>query len=516
MNKHTNLSQNILKHKNLIHDKWLYFPIIVLIISFLIKLLENAQLIWIFPLDLNHDLPSYMSLLYLTIKYGYVSSVPCWYNGLISLKTYPPLWFFITIPIYYLFKNIQLATYISFIIIYSIGFFFINLLGKIYRFSFTKKISFFLFYYANPLFLSYYLRLGRPAELLGWTIFIAFFIILDYYKDHKLNFKFYLFFICIYSLLILAYFTPTIVSSIFLVSFLIIKKRLKDKIIVIFSVISSLLITSLWWLPFLKEIKSLSGGTYTPLNWLNLPTKLGPNVNLFMDKFLTILCPIAFIIIFIFYFISINKFNIKKSKKELLFYLPALILAILLITRILVYIPLFNRMYPDSYNSLYIFLFLVLFFKTKIRVYPKQLKKIVIYALIIIPILFLLASIFYITPYKKHTIQDKEIISLLPEVNDRLLILAENERLLYAYATIYHNITTPSGASSVLGGSNLILKLNSIYKDIKNEKCKSLKNKFSELNVREIISTIKYCNALKKCGLKTKIQKEHSCLLLNN
>ena len=161
--------------QNNIKNKFFYPLIIILGIYFIYRLINEAQIIWYFPLDSGRDITAYIAMLYFLSKTGFHQIVSQWYNGFILFQTYPPAWYYFTLPFYYIFKSVTFATYFSVILIYTLGFILVNYLGKIEKFSVVKRIAFFLLLFANPLSISYLLRLGRPPELFAWIIFLFLF-----------------------------------------------------------------------------------------------------------------------------------------------------------------------------------------------------------------------------------------------------------------------------------------------------------------------------------------------------
>ena len=103
--------------KSKLKNGFLMPPIIILGIYFIIRLINQAKIISIFPLNLTNDITSYMSRLYFLFECGFHKLCPYWYNGFITFVNYAPGWTFFTAPIYFITKNIQLSTYISLILI---------------------------------------------------------------------------------------------------------------------------------------------------------------------------------------------------------------------------------------------------------------------------------------------------------------------------------------------------------------------------------------------------------------
>ena len=491
------------KKYNYIKDKFLYIPIILLTIYFIIRLINESFIIHNFPFDFANDISSHMAELYFLAEYGFHNIVPNWYNGFnyVLFRSYPPGWYFSALPLYYIFKNVQITTYISLLLMYIISFIAIFYLGKIQKISKTKRIAFFLFLFANPITIGYLLRLGKLPELMGWLLIILLFTIIIYFKDKDLN-KNFLFFIPLFGFLLITNITSFLVFSPILISLFLIKTK-KEKIMIILSVLISIILTSFWLIPFLKSYftKGLGEAAYT--TWL---ISLSGD---FIDKLTTIITPLIFMLLFYFYWKDNN-----KSKKELIFFSPFLILALLLLTRLIVLIPIFNSPHPDNYNILFIFLSLYLLFKTK---YLKNILNIINPLIYILVIISIIVSIAYTPFYKETTQLEKDTISLLPQVKGNLIILGSNEsysRAFYSYGAIYYNISTVSGWMDLdLKENDLrkIKKLNRSYND-----CTDLNNSINELNIKSIITYYNICNNLENCGLIMIKKTDTACLLYTN
>ena len=231
----------------------------------------------------------------------------------------------------------------------------------------------------------------------------------------------------------------------------------------------------------------------------------GSSPQWFSTKLLTIIFPILFFILFGLY-IS----NSLDKKKELIFWSPLIVIAFLLITRLLLLLPLFNKVYPDSYSILFIFCSLFLFFK--IRFY--KLKKFVSYSLIILPIFLVVVSLLLTPLFKVPTPQDEEIISFFESVEGRIVILTGNKYQLHAYSSIYNNLSSPFGGTPGFLTFDLFTKKQNLLTGLKDKECKQVDEvlKDKELDIDNIITSKDYCSDLKLCKFKPKTEKENSCL----
>ena len=99
-------------------DRWLYFPILVLFIHFLYRLIDQSKILRIFPLDYTNDWVSYMAHLTFLDKCGYSNLCPNWYNGIVTLKFSPPGWYFFTWPLHQLTNNVLFTSFISLLLMF--------------------------------------------------------------------------------------------------------------------------------------------------------------------------------------------------------------------------------------------------------------------------------------------------------------------------------------------------------------------------------------------------------------
>ena len=480
------------------------FLIVVIILSLylLIRLIDQSKIITDFPFDFVNDISSHMAKVYFLDNFGFRNIVPYWYNGYDLFKFYPPGWFFFTWPIYKILNNIQLAAYISMILIYIFAIIFFLILGKRLNISREKSIAFFLFFLATPIAIGNFLRVGRVSEFLAWTIFILFFTIIYIYKDKnkKIDKKFLLLSV-IGALILLSHQTVFILASSLILSLLIIKKNVKEKLIIILTGILIILLTSFWIIPFTLDYKETSISSYN-----------------FSNRFLTFSQPllletIASIIITLSFVILLYlSFKNEKNKNNFYFFLPQLILAILIITTLITHMPILNRIHPDAYNTLFIFLSSFLLLKTKFSLTQRKLLTI---SLIIIIIIGIIISIIHTPWYIKNTQTDKNTIALFKHIKGKFFIVESTEsysKAYYSYAPIFYQLSTPSGWSHHEIKQEYINKLNNINENFKQNNCEDFKKSLIEVNTSEVISYNDNCKKLEFCGLKEKIIQGNACL----
>src|SRR3989344_8074240 len=122
-----------------IPDKWLYLPILILGSYLIVRLVDQSQLMFHFPLDYTNDISSYMAQLFFLDKCGFHQFCPYWYNGFTAFQFTSPAWFFFTLPLYWIFNDVKTATYISMVLIFLIGLVSFILFGRLFNLSLVKR-----------------------------------------------------------------------------------------------------------------------------------------------------------------------------------------------------------------------------------------------------------------------------------------------------------------------------------------------------------------------------------------
>ena len=497
-----------LKNYKMKSEKFLYIPIIALLVYWIVRLIDQSQMMSIFPIDaFANDYSSHMAKVFFLAKYGLYQIIPNWYNGTyVLLRFYPPAWYIFTLPLYYLTKNPQAAVFLSLCVMYILGFLLIQLLGKTQKISQVKRIAFFTFFFVNPIAIGYFLRLGKMPEMFGWLAVILLSTIILWYKDHKLDKKF-LFFIPAYYLLFHAHMLVFIVAS-FLVLSLFLIKNIKEKIYITLSVIFTMLITAPSWLTFMQSLQSNVASGSTPLIWIATFTR--SNMNDIMAAFVI---PPIFLTIFYLYWKNKN-----KSKKELVFFSPLLLLSILYFTRLAIFIPLINRPHPDTYNFLFIFLSLFLLFKIKLSKLSSKTRNILVYSLTIVPLLGIILSV-TITPFfVPYTQPVRDTFSLFEKVNGNVLILQSppevHQGAAYSYGAIYNDIKTPGGWEPINLTKEYIGKVSKPSYYLKQEDCNNLKDALDLIGVTNVVTYNNHCKTLEDCEFKEIASEKTACLYM--
>lgn len=493
-----------------IPDKYFYILIVILGLYFILRLIDQAKLMWIFPFDPTNDVSSFMALLYFLAKHGLHNIAPNWYGGISVLKFYSPGWFYFALPIYWITKNIQVAAYISMTLLFALAVIFVNILGKNMGLSKTKRIAFYLLFFANPLSIGNFIRLGALAALFAWVFFIAFFSLIMWYKTHEIDKRFYMLFIPLFSIMILSHPQETVLASTLLFSLILVKK---ERVNIIIATLISLAITSFWWYPFIRDLSLSAVDRYERAGealWNFSGNTAFTSLALIIISFL--------VIAFFWIYWRAN----KKPTTDLLFFLPIGTLVVLLMTKIIIYIPFFNQVYTDTFMWLFILMILFYMFSMDFTKIPGYLCKSILIALIILPIVSIGISHYYTPYFAKNSPLSLDVLAMLEKVDGTYFILGipsetAYSRAYYSYGAIYLNLTTASGWSTHEVSperQKLFHKIEDTYNNYNNNNyCSELLTTFKEMKVTEIISYKEYCSNLQKCGMKTKDYKNDICLL---
>ncbi len=482
-------------------NKILLITVFLLFSYLIIRFIDHGHLLFQFPFDFTNDLSSHIAKVVFLSEYGFHHIVPYWYNGYELFKFYPPAWFYFTLPIYELIGNSQISTYLSLGLIYVIGLVFFLILGKMHKFSKLESIFYFLFFLASPIAIGNFIKLGRLPELFGWLMFIPFAGLILWYKDNKIDKKIWLL-VIVYSIMLLSHQTTFIIASVLLICLFLVKNY-KERIILIGASIITAVLTSFWWYPFIRDIKQSSILEPTFSNRLFLWE------GLLAENILSLLIPLAFIFMFYFYWKSL-----KKSKKELIFFFPLLIIAVLFLFRLIAFIPGLNILYPDVYHHFFIFMILYLYLKTN---FPLRLSKIFHVAIVPISIIMILASIFMTPWFVENSQLDEDIISLLPAVEGKFVMYGITEsygKAYYSYAPVYYNLSTPAGWSHNEKSTEYLESFKEMGKAFREGSCEELKLKMKELDTKTIITSDEFC--VNSCELDKTKEKGRACLLVIN
>ena len=474
-----------------IKDKWLLVPIVILLVYFIYRLIDQSNLLSYFPMDYTNDISSYMAQLHFLKECGFLNYCPYWYNGFTSFNFTPPGWFFFALPFYYFFGDVKIATYITMILSFLLAFSVIFIAGKYFGFSKVQRIAFFVFLFATAFSVGSFVRLGRVHELFAWVWFLIFAFLVLYYKDKELD-LFSLLIIPSYALIVLSYLSTGVLASLlFLGLFLVKGKREKFKIITYFLV--SLLLIAFWLVPFAKGVFTSSSIPSLDQNswlWQIRAEHIFTNIAIF-------LLPIMFLLLFYFYWKSKN-----KSRKELLFFIPIIILAIIYFFRLTPFIPIFRNIFPDPYLPFLLFFTLFLFFKIDYSKFNEKIYKIIPILLVVLSIISISINIIH-TP--KFVVPDddanKQLQPLLSKFSGSFMIFGDLPRTiypkaLYSFAPIYYNLSTPYGWYPEVKEPSYF----GIFDKLNPNDCTEFSKDLTYLNTTHIIGYKNICSRFNECS----------------
>jgi len=478
---------------------YLYAPLLVLGVYLLYRFIDQSKIVKIFPLDYNNDISSYLAQLFFLKVCGFLKLCPYWYNGIITFESYSPGWYFFSFPLYLITNDVLMTAFISLVLMYVLGFFLIYVLGKHLGLTRLQRVAFFVFFFGNAIAIGNFIRLGRLTSLYGWISFLAVAVLVYWYKDKALNKYFLLFYIPAYTNLILSHPQELILAHFLILGFFIIKNN-KEKIIIVSSSLAGIFLSSFWLFPFITTAlrNTIEAGIWREIY------KQPFNV------VVSFILPLLLLGLFYFYI------KIMRSKRELFFYLPVLILDFLFLMRLIPLTIILRDITLDHYLLFFLFFSLILFFKIDWDKYT-LLKKIIPISLIMIS----LASVgfnFYLTPkFSDHGPLEKELISLSESIEGKVLIfgaLPTSYPLAhYSYLAIYHNVSTASGWAETYASPDYIKQLLLVYRSFERENnCKEFLQMLKKVNVQSAIAFYSDCEKLMGCNLKLLKETDHTCL----
>lgn len=487
-----------------IPKRWLYIPVVLFLALLVYAYAERTSIVKEFPFDNVNDLSSYMGNLYFLEAYGYHEAVPNWYNGnYILFMFYPPFWYFLAYPILLMVGNVMLATMLSFALIYLIALFISFKFGKRHGFSRLESLALFAFVFANPFAISNFLRLGRPHELLAWALVLWMFHIILIYWRRPIDRNFF-WIIIPYGLALLTHEAVFLISSVLFASLLLVKTNI-ERVKILSSGILTAIATSWWWIPFLANLDNsdVLGGTYT------FAARLLSFKRLYLIENVTsFIIAAAFLLAFYFYF------KTNRVEKPFKFFLPQLVLGVLFFTRLIAFVPILNRVYPDIYNMFFLIHIVYFLFKIRFSTLNPIVQKTVSMGLSLIAMLGVVIFIMFIPRSMPHTVQDNETIELMSQVDGRMLILNGKslEQAYYSYGAIYYNLSTSYGWSNPSVSSSYLSKVADMEDVLSRKDCDEFISRLRFLNTTEVITYDAHCDTLNSCGMSEVSSKSSACL----
>ncbi|MBI2040901.1 MAG: hypothetical protein HYT16_02240 [DPANN group archaeon] len=496
--------------------KVLAIPAIALIIYLAVRLANQALMLHYFPMDgSSQDWCSHITNLFFLDKYGFHATVPNWYSGnYVLFRYYPFMWHFFSLPFLRIFGDATTAAFVSLILMYALGFLLLWKFGAIIKIPRIARIAFFAFFFANPVAIGVFLKLGKLPEMFGWLVFFGLACLIYFYKNRKVDFIFPLVFVLTLTILFYTHVLVFVTSSVFVAGFIFYKLLKKEFNFVLISVACGLLVILLAS-PLLLNLFEASNpvkyainssGSFYPLKWL----LSGGNSSL-NDRIFSTLAPLLFIALF-----AISH-KINKNKDDLLFYSLPLAFSVAYLLRLPAYLPIINRATPDMYSMLLLFYSLILLFKLNTAKLPKLMGVCLAAAIIVASVAGIGISA-KITPwFSAHGETARETIELLENVNGTFVTIGApvaevRGACVYSYGAVYKNLKTPLGWSPIGITNEKASEINAVFSSALADNCRNLKAAGKKAGVTDVILYGEHCSAVGSC-FDNKIIKTNSCLI---
>lgn len=501
-----------MKNNFLIKDKWFYIPILIFLGIFIMSFINYLPISYSYPFHAGTDLSTYLTRLSFLAEYGFHEFVPNIYEGIILFQHYPIGWAYFALPFYLITDNLLLSAFITLILSFILMGLFVYFISKRENFSLVRYLAFLAILIGNPLSINLFFHIGSNSETFGWTLFLVNFFILLYYKDRRIDKKF-LIFILSYAALLLTHIYPFVLLSVLILGLFLVKSK-KGKLIIASCAGISLLLTSFWWIPFSTITKN--GGVF----WWSIANEIQGTS--FLELFFSY-NTLSLILLFGSFYLFWR--SISYSKRELKFYLPVLILGILVASRLIVFIPIINQIPFNLYTQLFIFIAVFLFLKIK----NYNLNWVIIQKLLaVLLILFSIGSFIFIFYYYNdgslsykgsytYTDTDKDVISLISDIDNKFFIVGDQPygtNLRYAaYGVIFYNLTTSMGSHTPSAiNQTIINSIKEIETDYEIRNCELLINHLNSLKIKNLLSYEGGCDFLADCNLKILRENDNACL----
>ncbi|MEK6916163.1 MAG: 6-pyruvoyl-tetrahydropterin synthase-related protein, partial [Nanoarchaeota archaeon] len=299
------------------NNRFYYLPFLILLPYLIIRLINQSQMLWQFPFDYTNDISCYIAFLHWLKVYGYHGFVPNWFNGIVLFDVYPPGWAFFAYPLYLLTNNLLYTVYSLLIIMFLLGGIVIYFLGKTQNWSFAKITGFYALFFMSPMAIGDFIRQGRQPEMLAWLLFIAIIGIIFYFKDKSITWNF-LWCTPLYAALVLTRQMETILVSFIMLGLALTRTKIKEIGIMAITFGLGLLLSAFWWIPFLQKASQTNVTLEAAGSWL-----LDFTHSFTFGNIILIIMPIVFLVLFYIYWKAKG-----YAKKELIFFLPLLLLSI--------------------------------------------------------------------------------------------------------------------------------------------------------------------------------------------
>ncbi len=487
--------------------KYLIFPVILLLIYFIVRIVDQSKILFFFPLDYTNDISSYMAMLHFLKDYGYHGFVLNWFNGFTLFDVYAPGWFFFAYPIYYLSDDIQATVYISMLIMFALFAVLVYFLGKMEKWKSWHSFAFFILFVGSPFVVGDFIRQMRLPQMFGWISFILLIIIALHYRGRKID-AWFLWTIPVFALMIISHSAEVILFSLVVAGLLITRKSISEAAVVVLSMIAGIIVSMPWLYTFLTKSPSLV------VSQLNFSWWLLDFTGSF--KFANITSIALSVMLFVVY--ALYSYSRKLKLRDHLFFAPILLFNLLFTFRVTPFLPLFSNLYLDPIVMFVYFFLLYFLFNINYETLGGTYKRLLKVGLTLLPVLFILVSVYH-TPFFV-TPSDKELyeLSIVKDIEGNFITTWSDSPRFYSaaivsYAPIFYNSTSATGWAYLHATPEYWNLLKNMQQQFDARDCHGFKASLEMLNVEEVFSYGKAnCEITSYCGLELKVQKGDACL----
>jgi hypothetical protein len=172
-----------------------------------------------------------------------------------------------------------------------------------------------------------------------------------------------------------------------------------------------------------------------------------------------------------------------------------------------------------QFLAFFVFLF---YFSTSLKSLSLFLKRSYIFALVLLPIIFILVSIIHTPFFIKPTQEENDNLKILDSISSPYAVVGNFPERFYSkalicYGSIYYNLNSAGGWAAIQVSNKNLDKLNNLNKDFNNRDCKNIIKDMGILNIKELVTYGEdQCDLLQECNLKHKVNKGKLCLFVEH
>ena len=466
--------------------------LILLLSSYLIfRLINVSQMLVYYPL--GSELVTQITQLFFLKECGFYSFCPYWYGGIKTFLITPPGWYFFAMPFYIATGNILFATYTTLILSIVVSFSTFVYFGKLVGLSKIRVLLFFTLVFGNNIIIKT-ISFIRIHELFTWTIFfICTFIVLYYLAEkRKLDHVFLICTTVLYTFAILSHQSIGILLT-FVLAGVAFYKRGIEKLKAITLMVVSVILTSFWWVPYLRTY--LAGEISLHPAVIDLWSYNALDFSIIAS----VLLPATLVISF---FLAWRTKSLSQDFVK--FLTPTLVLSIIFVSGLVAHLPLLRNV--STYMYFTYFIFFSVFFFLKIKSHNNKSKKLFIICCSVVVLLSISISIVATPLFFVHGQNENDAISLAPSIEGKYIFVGELPYPLfrnayYGYATIYYSKSTPDGWITYAKPKEYMHLLGT-FKQLDTSSCNTFLENSQSLGLNNFIAYDKTCKTLFNCGLK--------------